>query len=567
MRIKKGFERGLVIGISVFICIMAGVLGNPSASQAAFEETTLHSFRFSDGASPRGSLTLSGSTLYGMTLQGGAASSGTIFKINTDGTGYQILHSFGNGTDGGGPYGSLTLSGTTLYGMSIDTIFKINTDGTGYQILHSFGSIANDGASPRGSLTLSGSTLYGMTLQGGTGDPNDGGDGTIFKINTDGTGYQVIHNFSGGIAFVYGSLTLSGTTLYGMSFGTIFQINTDGTGYQIIHNFGSIANDGAEPYGSLTLSGTTLYGMTSEGGCCGSNIGNGTIFKINTDSTGYQILYSFGSVAGDGGYPVGSLTISGTTLYGMAGTIFQINTDGTGFQVLYTFCGGCEFGAPYSPWGDLTLSGTTLYGMTAEGGDGGYGTILSLSPTPPIPPSGKVPRAPTGVKARAGNALATVNFKLPANGGSPITVCTVTSKPGGVTHTGAGSPINVPGLTNGIPYTFRVTATNAVGTGKASEPSNKVIPATVPDAPTIGTAVAGNAEAKVSFSPPASNGGSHITSYTVTSSAGQKGKGTKSPITVKHLTNGDSYTFTVTARNRIGTGPASSSSNSVTPTK
>jgi hypothetical protein len=183
------------------------------------------------------------------------------------------------------------------------------------------------------------------------------------------------------------------------------------------------------------------------------------------------------------------------------------------------------------------------------------------------PQGGTAPGQPTNVRAKAGNAQATVSFKLPRNGGRPITVCTATSKPGGLTGTGAGSPINVSGLTNGTAYTFRVTATNAAGTGKASEPSNKVTPATVPDAPTIGTAEAGDGDAKVSFSAPASNGGSRITSYTVTSSAGQRGRGAKSPITVKHLTNGDSYTFTVTARNKVGTGPASSSSNSVTPTK
>ena len=70
---------------------------------------------------------------------------------------------------------------------------------------------------------------------------------------------------------------------------------------------------GANPYGSLTLSGSTLYGMTSEGGAYGA----GTIFQINTDGTGYKVLYSFGSVANDGAYPYGSLTLSGTTLYGM----------------------------------------------------------------------------------------------------------------------------------------------------------------------------------------------------------------------------------------------------------
>ncbi len=90
--------------------------------------------------------------------------------------------------------------------------------------------------------------------------------------------------------------------------------------------------------------------------------------------------------------------------------------------------------------------------------------------------------------------------------------------------------------------------------------------ATVPGAPTIGTATAGNAAATVNFTAPSSDGGSAITRYTVTSSpGGVTATGTASPITVSGLTNGTAYTFTVTATNAIGTGPASAQSNSVTP--
>lgn len=90
--------------------------------------------------------------------------------------------------------------------------------------------------------------------------------------------------------------------------------------------------------------------------------------------------------------------------------------------------------------------------------------------------------------------------------------------------------------------------------------------ATVPAAPAAPAATAGNASASVSFQAPSSNGGSPITSYTVTASpGGATASGAASPLTVSGLTNGTSYTFTVRATNAVGTGPASPASNAVTP--
>ncbi len=82
-----------------------------------------------------------------------------------------------------------------------------------------------------------------------------------------------------------------------------------------------------------------------------------------------------------------------------------------------------------------------------------------------------VPPAPAITGVVGGNSQAAVTFTAGANGGSPITGFTVTSSPGGVTKTGASSPITVTGLTNGVSYTFTVKATNAIGTGPASAAS------------------------------------------------------------------------------------------------
>lgn len=87
-----------------------------------------------------------------------------------------------------------------------------------------------------------------------------------------------------------------------------------------------------------------------------------------------------------------------------------------------------------------------------------------------------------------------------------------------------------------------------------------------PGAPTIGTATAGVSSASVTFTAPTDLGVPAATTYTATSNPGNiTGTASSSPITVSGLTNGVSYTFTVTATNPSGTGPASAASNSVTP--
>ncbi|MBX3221500.1 MAG: hypothetical protein KF795_13340 [Labilithrix sp.] len=326
---------------------------------------------------------MSGSTLYGMTNQGGASDLGTVFKVNTDGTGYALLRSFAGGAaDGSSPQGSLAVSGSTLYGMTylggasnLGTVFKVNTDGTGYVLLRSFAGGTADGGYPYGSLAVSGSTLYGMTYLGGASNL-----GTVFKVNTDGTGYALLRSFAGGTAdgrYPYGSLVLSGSTLYGMtigggasSVGTVFKVNTDGTGYALLRSFAGGTADGRSPYGSLAVSGSTLYGMTNQGGASD----RGTVFKVNTDGTGYALLRSFAGGAADGRSPYGSLAVSGSTLYGMTnqggafnlGTVFKVNTDGTGYALLRSFAGGTADGG--SPLSSLAVSDSTLYGMTPLGG-------------------------------------------------------------------------------------------------------------------------------------------------------------------------------------------------------
>jgi hypothetical protein len=114
----------------------------------------------------------------------------------------------------------------------------------------------------------------------------------------------------------------------------------------------------------------------------------------------------------------------------------------------------------------LMTSQSLVFGGVGAGGVTGSPPIDLLMPDPP-----------RNVTATAGNGMATISFNPPkSDGGSPVTVYTVTAHPGRVRAKSKQSPVTVKGLTNGKIYTFTVTASNSVGTGLASGPSNSVTP-------------------------------------------------------------------------------------------
>ena len=218
----------------------------------------------SDGRRPWTGLIMSSNILFGTANQGGSFIYGTVFAVKTDGSEFRTLHSFtepnSTNNDGAWPQSKLTIEGNILFGTAYGgglggwgTVFKVNTDGSGFTNLHSFAAgidTNSDGFGPQSGLVLSGNILYGTASQGGSS-----GSGTIFAVNTNGTGFTVLYHFT----------KMSGS-------------------YPNLTN-----SDGALPASGLILSGDTLYGTAYQGG----RFGNGTVFAINTNGIGFSNLYNF----------------------------------------------------------------------------------------------------------------------------------------------------------------------------------------------------------------------------------------------------------------------------------
>jgi uncharacterized repeat protein (TIGR03803 family) len=336
--------------------------------------------------------------LYGTASAGGTNGDGTVFEIGPDGYETNLYTFSGPPGDGQNPIGDLVLCSNTLYGVTEagganreGSIFSFTFGSTSDAVLHSFNyTDIDDGQFPAAGLVLSGNVLYGTTEGGGTNGGSSGGHpfgGTIFRINTDGSGYRVLHSFSGanngdGFNPMAPLLLVSNNTLYGTTKaegpgnGTLFCIATNGANYQILHGFGTNSNDGSAPLAGLVLDGTTLYGTTSSGG---SN-GDGTVFSYNLINSNYDELYSFAG-APDGNGPAAGLALSGSTLYGTTadggawnidggpgqGTIFSIGTNGNGETILRSL-GTIDTDRGANPQADMIILGGLLYGTMPNGG-------------------------------------------------------------------------------------------------------------------------------------------------------------------------------------------------------
>jgi uncharacterized repeat protein (TIGR03803 family) len=368
-----------------------------TASAQTFD--VLHNFIEGGGKSR---LTLSGDTLYGTSEHGGGEGSGIVYSVKTNGAGYVILHSFTNVVDGEGVLGGVALADGRLYGTTRSggpgddgNVFSMATDGTDFSMLRFFsGADPENGISPGPGVVVAGDKVYGTTPSGGEGN------GIVFSIGTNGTGFQVLHSFSNDGAEgsePAGRLVVADGRLYGTAShggtnnsGVLFSLTITGTDFKLLHSFGPDNDDTGDGPVGLTLADGTLYGMTLNGG----DGNDGMVFSIRTNGAGFKRLYSFTQGAtNNGGGPSGDLTVSGYRLYGTTtrggssndGTIFSLSTNGIDFRMMHSFSRDL-FGNGVEPNCGVTLSGGAFYGITSDGGTDFGGTVFRFvaAPVPPV---------------------------------------------------------------------------------------------------------------------------------------------------------------------------------------
>jgi uncharacterized repeat protein (TIGR03803 family) len=283
------------------------VLGGSSDSTAYRINTDGSNFAILHSFTP-GNPAITGVVVSGSNIYGSAGDDtgdvSMVYGMNTDGSNFVTIMKGVDTTIGDGRLSGLILDGSMLYGTMNrgpgltphGSVYRVSTDGTIREKLHTFTGGANDGSLPAyGQLLLEGSTLYGTTTRGGANNA-----GVVYKLNADGTGFELLHSFAGGPNDGFqpdGQLTLIGTRLYGMTFsggssnlGTIFSVNTDGSGFQLEHSF--TGADGGNPYLGLTASGLTLYGVAATGGA----ENGGVVFSIAVPEPSSVVLLAMGAI-------------------------------------------------------------------------------------------------------------------------------------------------------------------------------------------------------------------------------------------------------------------------------
>jgi len=364
----------LVLGAGLILSVLACTAQESVSTLFRFGETSL-----SDGTNPGGALLWgSDGALYGCTTGLDPALKRTVlFRLQPDGTGYQVLHRFLSLPGDAGPaeYGLIEGSDGLLYGAAnrggasgIGAVFRLGKDGGFYSVLKDFlGWSAGDGSQPQGRpVEGRDGRLYGTTFAGGTGFV-----GTVYSLNRDGSGYVILHHFTaprngpnspvglllGSDGRLYGLCT-SGGSLRG---GVVYALNTDGSSFEVLHEFD--ANAEQSPQDRL-IEGSDgfLYGATRAG----------VVFRLRPNGSDYLALADLPRGANESFalHEAKDGTLYGTTSYTTdgGGLVYRMAKDGGGLQVIHEFKGDLRGGALLSRALTAAPDGR-LFGVTLVGGN------------------------------------------------------------------------------------------------------------------------------------------------------------------------------------------------------
>jgi hypothetical protein len=220
--------------------------------------------------------------------------------------------------------------------------------------------------------------------------------------------------------------------------------------------------------------------------------------------------------------------------------------------------------------GNITATGTASP-ITVSGLTNGTAYTFTVTATNQVG-KGAASAASNSVIPMTGQIITFTNPGAQNFGTTPTLAATASS---GLVPTFTSSTTDVCTISSTGQLNFVTTGTCTINADQAGNTAYLAAPTVsrsftvnpvVPEAPVVGTVTAGDAQASVTFSAPASNGGADITSYTVTAFPdGITASDNASPITISGLTNGTAYTFTVKANNAAGAGAESASSATVTP--
>lgn len=298
--------------------------------------------------------------------------------------------------------------------------------------------------------------------------------------------------------------------------------------------------------------GTTFRTM---GSMAQDRLGNMALGYSSSSTTQYPSIEYVGRLAGD---PLNTMPQAAGTIKAGAGSQ-------TGAQARW----GDYTAMAVDPLDDCTFWYVNQYMKQTSVKN--WSTWIANFKYPGCSGSSTVPGAPVSPSVTPGKGEVEVAWTPPAdNGGLPVVGYEVVASPGAATcQTRVGvdpDPLRctLTGLSGATTYTFDVVAINALGDSVAADVQGSPLP--VPYPPTAVLAVPGNAQALVSWTAPADDGGSPVIDYTATASpGGATCTSSTTACVVTGLTNGQAYTFTVTARNTNGEGQVSAQSDPVTP--